>query len=75
MLSPVPIDPNAVYDDGTIVLALDMAPATLVRARREGRLRFSRKGKRTFYLGQWIIDWLSIEASPAVGREVVNAAS
>jgi hypothetical protein len=39
-----------------VVLALDIPSATLARARREGHLRYSRRGKRTFYLGRWLID-------------------
>jgi hypothetical protein len=58
MVTPALIDPKSVYDDGSLVLALDIPFATLSRARREGHLRFSRKGKRTLYLGQWVIDWL-----------------
>jgi hypothetical protein len=59
MLRPVPIDPTAVYDDSALVLSLDIPSATLARARREGRLRYSRKGRRTYYLGQWVLDWIT----------------
>jgi hypothetical protein len=72
MLSPVPIDPGAVYDDAAIILALDIPSATLTRARREGRLRFTRKGKRTFYLGRWLIDWLTADSAPACGEGVAR---
>jgi hypothetical protein len=72
MLTPVPIDPAAVYDDGAVLLALGLSSATLARARREGRLRHSRKGKRTFYLGQWLIDWLAADSDPARGKEASN---
>jgi hypothetical protein len=73
MLSPVPIDPCAVYDDGAVVLALEISSAALARARREGRLRYSRRGKRTFYLGQWLIDWLTADGVPAGGKGVPDA--
>jgi hypothetical protein len=53
------IDPEQWYDTGAIVLALNIPSATLARARREGRLRFCRKGKRTLYCGHWIINWLT----------------
>ena len=72
MLSPVPIDPGAVYDDGAVVLALDIPSATLVRARREGRLRYTRQGRRVLYLGQWLLDWLSADTSSAGKKEGVN---
>jgi len=52
------IDPHGVYDDGGLRLALGITSATLATARRQRRLRFSRKGRRTLYLGQWVIDWL-----------------
>ena len=52
------IDPQAIYDDGALVLALGVSHATLARARRFRHLRYTRKGKRVLYRGQWIIDWL-----------------
>lgn len=64
MLSPVPIDPGAIYDESAVVLALDIPSATLARARREGRLRYSRKGRRTYFLGKWLIDWLTADSTP-----------
>ena len=73
MLSPVPIDPGAVYDDGAVVLALDIPSATLARARREGRLRYTRQGRRVLYLGQWLLDWLSADSTPASEKGVRDA--
>ena len=72
MATEFQIDPQAVYDDGALVLALNMTFSTLARARQTGTLRFTRKGKRTFYLGRWVLDWLehvppAIEAACAVG--------
>lgn len=55
------IDPDAIYDDGTLVLALGLTFATLGRARRAGELRYTRKGKRVLYRGQWLIDWLECD--------------
>jgi len=59
MIAPCHIDPNGVYDDGAVFLALDISTATLARARRDGRLRYTRQGRRVLYMGQWIIDWLA----------------
>jgi hypothetical protein len=56
------IDPRAVYREGTLSLALDVPLTTLGRARREGRLRFSRQGRRVLILGQWVLDWLEGDA-------------
>lgn len=58
MADTINIQPNCVYDDGTLVLSLGLTHATLARARRDGELRFARKGKRVLYLGSWIIEWL-----------------
>lgn len=69
MQQEVSIAPDAVYDDGALYLALGLTPATLAQARRSGALRFSRKGKRTFYFGQWILDWLKADS----GKEVPHA--
>ena len=56
------IDPAAWYDDDAICAALDFSYQSLSRARRDGSLRYSRKGNRTLYLGQWLIDWLTADA-------------
>ena len=62
MVSPALIDPRALYDDGAIVLALDIPSSTLARARRDGTLRYTRRGRRVLYLGQWVLDWLTVDA-------------
>jgi hypothetical protein len=59
----LPVDPNAVYTEGAISLALDIPLATLARARRYGRLRYTRQGRRVLVLGQWLLDWLKDDAS------------
>lgn len=58
MTRPITIDPGAVYDDGSLSLTLDVSLETLVRARRQRRLRYTRLGRRTLYFGQWVLDWL-----------------
>jgi hypothetical protein len=60
MVSSVSIQPDAVYDE-RLFQALEVSAATLVRARREGRLRYTRKGKHTLYLGRWVLDWLGAD--------------
>jgi hypothetical protein len=72
MISPALIDPAAVYDDGAVVLTLDLSSATLARARRDGRLRFTRKGRRVLYMGQWLLDWLA-EAPLAAERQAATS--
>ncbi len=61
---PVRIDPDAIYDDGALVLALGLTHAALTTARRRGRLRHTRSGRRILYRGQWILDWLESHARP-----------
>ena len=66
MQEQVSIAPDGIYDDGALHLALGLTPATLSQARRSGALRFTRKGKRTLYLGQWILDWLKADSKKGV---------
>ena len=68
------IDPSALYDDAAICVAIDVGANTLKEARRNGQLRFARKGNRVLYFGSWIIDWLSAAPEPAEeAKEVVHA--
>jgi hypothetical protein len=68
MQEKVSIAPDGIYDDGALHLALGLTPATLAQARRSGELRFTRKGKRTLYLGQWVLDWIKADSRQGVGR-------
>ena len=63
MIEPVSIDPEAMYDDGSLCQALGLTDAALANARREGTLRYALQGKRTLYLGRWILDWLEAAAA------------
>ena len=58
MSDPFIIQPDAVYSDGEVRLALGVTSSALVRARRELRLRFTRQGNSILYRGQWLLDWL-----------------
>jgi hypothetical protein len=57
MTAGVKIDPNTIYDDGDLVTNLGIASASLIRARREGQLRYRRVGHRALYLGRWLLEW------------------
>lgn len=61
MTEPVLIDCEALYDDGALRQALGLTPGTLAAARRSGTLRHTRRGKRVFYKGAWILAWLGAE--------------
>jgi len=72
MIEPVRIEPDALYDDGSLRRALGLTSASLAAARRAGLLRFTSQGKRTLYKGAWILDWLDAPTEPhqtAAGRE------
>jgi hypothetical protein len=62
MVEPVRIEPEAVYDDGSLLQALGLTPAALATARRGGSLRFTRTGKRILYKGAWVWAWLESAA-------------
>jgi hypothetical protein len=69
MVEPALIEPQAIYDDGAVLAALGIPSTTLTRARREGRLRHTRKGRRVFYLGQWVLDWIKADVRQGVAHD------
>jgi hypothetical protein len=64
VLQGISLDPAGVYDDGALYNHLGLTAATLSRARRSGRLRFTKQGKRILYLGEWVTAWLRAEGQP-----------
>jgi hypothetical protein len=54
----IEIRPEVLYDDSALFFLLGLTPGVVARARREGKLRFTRQGRRTYYLGKWILSWL-----------------
>jgi hypothetical protein len=73
MTDPIRIDPDQLFDDRSLCLALGVSEGTLARERKEGRLRCTRKGMRNFYFGRWVIDWLAGE--PVAREEALACAS
>jgi hypothetical protein len=70
VIEPVRIEPESLYDDGALHIALGLTAAALASARRAGTLRYTRQGKRTLYLGRWILEWLeSAVATPPQTRQ------
>ena len=61
MVDAIHIDPDAIYDDHVLTLGLGLSLTAIRRARRAGRLRYSRVGKRTVYFGAWVLDCLRHE--------------
>lgn len=52
------IDPDGIYTEGALVLALDIPSCAIDRARRTGHLAWCRCGRRILFRGQWLLDWL-----------------
>jgi hypothetical protein len=73
MTGVVQINPNGVYDDGALYCELGLSAATLARARRGGKLRYTQQGRRTLYFGEWILSWLRADGQQ--GRVAVATAS
>ena len=61
-------DPDAVYEDSAVRLALGITSATLSRERNCGRLRYCRKGNRCFYFGRWLLEWIGSDSSKTEAR-------
>jgi hypothetical protein len=61
-LTPANIHPDGIYHDGQARLLLGLTGAAMTRARREGRLRFTRQGNRVLYRGAWLLAWLEADA-------------
>ncbi|HEY7428849.1 MAG TPA: hypothetical protein VH682_31755 [Gemmataceae bacterium] len=67
--TPIPVVyPDGIYDDLLLGSVLDLSPQVLANARRMGELRYTRKGKRTLYLGRWVLEWLTADERPEQGR-------
>jgi hypothetical protein len=58
IVSPTHIERSAVYIERSASIVMRVPASTLARARREGAIRYSRRGKSIYYLGEWLIDWL-----------------
>lgn len=63
------IEPNAVFTVGTVSLALGIPLSTLAKARRDGSLRFARRGQRVLILGSNLLAWLEPNNSTPNGRK------
>jgi hypothetical protein len=68
MVEPVLIAPEALYDDSALHQSLGLSPASVAAGRRAGMLRYTRQGKRTLYLGKWILAWLESAPCPELSK-------
>jgi hypothetical protein len=64
--SVAPVHPTGVYGREQARAILGLPDSTFRLECQSGRLRSSRRGKRLYFLGQWLIDWVS--ATPASER-------
>jgi hypothetical protein len=74
LLTPAHIHPDAIYHDGQVRLLLGLPGATLDRARREGRLRYTRQGGRVLYRGTWLLAWLEADAERTLSQRAAEPA-
>jgi hypothetical protein len=58
MPDTIAIHQTGIYGTDDLCAMLDVSPETVVEARRAGTLRFSRKGRRVIFLGEWVLAWL-----------------
>ena len=67
---PLPhvIHPTAVYSLRSAQRALEVERGTLPREIRLRRLRVSKRGKKYYFLGEWLLEWLR-------GGEITRARS
>ncbi len=62
MPEAVTISRNALFTSAQLRAMLDVSERTLATARASGALLSTRKGRRVFYLGKWVLDWLEADA-------------
>ena len=65
MIEPFAIEPASFYDDVALRRGLGLRYAALKRARKDGQLRYTRRGGRLLYLGRWVLDWLTADGDQA----------
>jgi hypothetical protein len=58
----VRIDPEGIYDGDSLYAELGVSAQALSRSRRDGSLKFARKGSRILYLGRWVLNWIAADA-------------
>jgi hypothetical protein len=68
--APTPIHPDTFFTTEGLHKATGLPPGALLRARREGRLRYCVQAGRVIYRGAWVLAWLEGEA-----RQEVSGAS
>lgn len=65
MVAGASIEPQKFYDDFAVFQILEIKESVQKRARDNSELKFTKKGSRILYRGQWLIDWLEPTEVPA----------
>jgi hypothetical protein len=73
MTNTVRIEPNAVLDDGALYCLFGITETAAVKARRAGKLKYTRKGNRVLYLGKWVLAWLQSDVQEGVAHASASA--
>lgn len=58
MIKGFKIDPEAWYDTTAVRRELGITDTSIRSARLTGELRFSKRGQRYLYQGEWLLNWL-----------------
>jgi len=66
MVGTTEIKPQALYDGAALQADIGLPAAAVRRARKSGKLRYTRQGKKLLYLGQWVLDFLAAESKTEV---------
>jgi len=72
MSAPLALTRNTLYSEELLVDA-GMRPGSLLKARKSGQLKFTTKGGRVHYLGEWLLAWLTGEDENQPEPELVGA--
>lgn len=75
VITPIIIDPGGYYSVNNAALLISVSKEHLQSEHNQGRLKGSKRGRRLFIRGQWLIDWIEgdTESSTAPNRSEAAA--
>jgi hypothetical protein len=73
MQQQIQIQPDAVYDCGSLPNLTGVSADTVKRARLQGNLRAAKRGSRWFAKGSEILAWLVLDEKNSSKNEVPHA--
>ena len=68
MATATKINRGTFYDMEWLELEAGLRYSSIQRARKDGRLRFTRQGGKILFRGDWVEDWLTGAEQPAPSR-------